>query len=133
MASARDDITLGPVLEEISSQPNSSSTSGAVGELPSVSQLLKNIDSERTIIDSSRVSPNRGGAYIETATHAAAYLIAAHMLAWTGTTSTMVLPRHGAAQPFRTFLLSTIWYGDQPWHTVKKVVISVKTVFNALI
>ena len=80
MASARDDITLGPVLEEISSQPNSSSsssTSAAVAELPAVPQLLKNIDSERTIIDSSRVSPNRGGAYIETATHAAAYLIAA--------------------------------------------------------
>jgi len=79
MASARDDITLGPVLEETSSQPNSSSsssTSAAVAELPAV-QLLKNIDSERTIIDSSPVSPNRGGAYIETATHAAAYLIAA--------------------------------------------------------
>jgi len=36
-------------------------------------------------------------------------------------------PHYGAALPFRTFLLSTIGYGGQPWHTVKKVVISVKT------
>jgi len=78
---SRDDFTLGPVLEEISPHPNfssSSSTSAADAELPAVFQLFKkNIDSERTILDSSRVSPNQSRASIETATPATAYLIAA--------------------------------------------------------
>jgi len=172
---SRDDLTLGPVLGEISSHPFSSSsslTSAAGAEMTVVFQLLqRNIDPERTILNLNQVSTKRGlyqdsypcgclpnccpactpgpaqqrvhcpcqrnidpertiinlnqvsnkrGFYQDS--YLCGCLPNCCPACRPGPAQQRVhCPRHGAALPLRTFLLSTSdWYGGQPWHTVER-------------
>ena len=112
---SRDDLTLCPVLEEISSHPISSLsslTSAAGAEMPGIFQLLqRNIDPERTIINLNQVSTKRG---LYQDSYPCGCLPNCCPACRPGPALQRVhCPCHGAALPLRTFLLSNSdWYGE---------------------